>query len=149
MLHAWKFGNDRGLYRLFLPELQHRLGELHPEIQRFGYIGSGRSRFQVRSYQPCLDICRGLSAGMSLGFGADVMKRKRGRQSSRGYAGRFFDSKDAFRVQPPQVESYLLVEDVFTTGASANEAARMLKKSGVAKVYVVSLLMREDLVPDL
>ncbi len=39
----------------------------------------------------------------------------------------------------------ILLEDVFTTGATANEAARVLKKGGVNDVTVLSLLFREDL----
>ncbi|MCB1322963.1 MAG: hypothetical protein KDK34_22090, partial [Leptospiraceae bacterium] len=38
----------------------------------------------------------------------------------------------------------ILLEDLWTTGATANEAARVLKKNGVRKVIVLSLLLREE-----
>jgi predicted amidophosphoribosyltransferase len=33
----------------------------------------------------------------------------------------------------------LLVDDVFTTGATVNECARILKKSGAKQVFVLTL----------
>ena len=47
--------------------------------------------------------------------------------------------KGAFEVnRPEQVagKNILLVDDVFTTGATANEAAKILKKAGAGKVYI-------------
>ena len=35
--------------------------------------------------------------------------------------------------------SVLLVDDVFTTGATSNECAKVLRKGGVQKVYVLTL----------
>jgi len=37
-------------------------------------------------------------------------------------------------------KNIVLIDDVFTTGATANECARVLKKSGAAKVYVLTVL---------
>ena len=50
--------------------------------------------------------------------------------------------KGAFEVNRPEwVEgkNVLLVDDVFTTGATANEAAKTLKKAGAGKVYIFTL----------
>ena len=50
--------------------------------------------------------------------------------------------KGAFEVNQPELiagKNILLVDDVFTTGATVNEAAKMLKKNGAGKVYVFTL----------
>ena len=50
--------------------------------------------------------------------------------------------KGAFEVNRPELiagKNILLVDDVFTTGATVNEAAKMLKKNGAGKVYVFTL----------
>jgi predicted amidophosphoribosyltransferase len=50
--------------------------------------------------------------------------------------------KGAFEVNRPELiaeKNILLVDDVFTTGATVNEAAKMLKKNDAGKVYVFTL----------
>lgn len=50
--------------------------------------------------------------------------------------------RGAFVVREPQKildKRLLLVDDVFTTGATVNECARVLKKSGAKEVFVLTL----------
>jgi ComF family protein len=50
--------------------------------------------------------------------------------------------KNAFAVKRPRVvegENILLVDDVFTSGATVSNCARELKKNGAAKVYVLTI----------
>ncbi len=63
-------------------------------------------------------------------------------QATKTKAERAQNIKGAFEVNRPEwVEgkNVLLVDDVFTTGATANEAAKTLKKSGAGKVYIFTL----------
>ncbi|HEY0427911.1 MAG TPA: ComF family protein [Pyrinomonadaceae bacterium] len=50
--------------------------------------------------------------------------------------------KNAFEVKRPKLienENILLVDDVFTSGATASNCAKALKKNGAGKVYVLTL----------
>lgn len=50
--------------------------------------------------------------------------------------------RGAFVVREPQEiedKSHVLVDDVFTTGATVNECAKVLKKSGAKEVFVLTL----------
>lgn len=50
--------------------------------------------------------------------------------------------KNAFEVKRPRLienENILLVDDVFTSGATASNCATVLKKHGAAKVYVLTI----------
>ena len=50
--------------------------------------------------------------------------------------------KNAFEVGRPKLikgANVLLIDDVFTSGATASQCARVLKKNGSAKVNVLTL----------
>ncbi len=54
--------------------------------------------------------------------------------------------RGAYRVKPDKKlkgSKVLLVDDVFTTGATINECAKQLKKNGAVKVYVLTLARGE------
>jgi predicted amidophosphoribosyltransferase len=41
------------------------------------------------------------------------------------------------------INKYLLIEDTTTTGATINEAARLLKEAGVKEVIVLSIFLED------
>jgi len=50
--------------------------------------------------------------------------------------------RDAFRIKPGvdvKGQNYILVDDIYTTGASLNECARILKASGAAEISAMTL----------
>jgi ComF family protein len=69
-------------------------------------------------------------------------------QTSFNGAARRTNLKNAFAVVTPQRlagKKILLVDDVFTTGTTVNECARVLKKAGAAEVMVLTLArVKED-----
>lgn len=144
LLHAWKFENERRLYRAFLPALRRLIPQLQAmKLDRIGYIHSGPHLRQVRNYHPCQDLASALGEMLELPSGADIGKLKKLKQSSRGLTDRFLAVHGALTLKTNCIapgSSYLLVEDVFTTGATANEAARLLKRSGARYVAIVSTL---------
>lgn len=149
-LRRWKFENDRFLYLTMLPVLFKIEDFLLLDINRIVYISSGKSGLDTRNYQPCADLSVALSDKKMIEQGGDLKKKGMRKQSSRDYAHRFFSVHDSIGVYPERTEKktmheghYLLIEDVFTTGATANEAARILKKAGVKEVTVISLFLRE------
>jgi predicted amidophosphoribosyltransferase len=44
-----------------------------------------------------------------------------------------------FAAQTDGLQNVILIDDVFTTGATANACARVLKQSGAQKVVVISV----------
>lgn len=150
LMRSWKFLGNRYLYQSFLPFIKRKLKELaNLEIQRIGYIDSGARKLDLRSFQPCYDIANYVSNMLKIPLAKDLIKIKNKQQSKNELAERFFDIHNSLKLRKdfpsPPPHSYLLVEDVYTSGATANEAGRVLKKAGVTLVYVLSMLKAGDI----
>lgn len=147
VVHRWKFENDRRLWRLLwaICNASPVLAELRAgAIDRIVWIVSGSAGRRTRNYQPCKDIARALAQTLAVSCGPDLRKRSQKTQSAQSYADRFFMIHDSLEFRgPPGPGNWLLLEDVFTTGATANEAARILKKNGALQVFVLSLFLRD------
>ncbi|MBL8022275.1 MAG: ComF family protein [Leptospirales bacterium] len=145
LIHRWKFENERHIVQLFLPFLRDALAGLI--VDRACVISGGKRSF--RSFFPCNDLLR-VCKLLKIPFGTDLRKKRIGKnkkQSHRNQAGRYFEIRDSLRVVSgiSGVENYVVLDDVFTTGATANEAARILKSAGAKKVHILTLAMREEL----
>jgi predicted amidophosphoribosyltransferase len=144
LIGRWKFENDRPIGGLWISALTEILGQMGAD--RAGAIDSER---RLRSFRPARDLLR--AAGIAkVPCGIDLRKKRIARtrkQSQRNQAGRYFEVRDSLELlrDLSRVEHYVLLDDVFTTGATANEAARMLKKCGVSRVSVLTIAMREEL----
>lgn len=84
------------------------------------------------------------AAGSRLPVAPDLLARTRptASQTGLGRKARAANLKNAFRVRPGKIVSdlrLLVVDDVFTTGATANECARVLMKAGAKRVDVLTL----------
>jgi competence protein ComFC len=53
---------------------------------------------------------------------------------------RFLNIQNAFSISNPNIKNkYLIVDDVVTTGATLNEIAKLLKKSGAQEVWAITI----------
>ena len=82
--------------------------------------------------------------GEQLTLAASILERQRETKSQIGLTRhqRRENMRGAFRVaQPAQVQDreILLVDDVFTTGTTASECARILRRAGARKVFVATV----------
>jgi ComF family protein len=81
---------------------------------------------------------------LSISIAPDVMERRRETESQIGLTRnqRRENIRGAFAVTEPQNlagREVLLVDDVFTTGTTATECARVLLRAGAAKVWVATV----------
>ncbi len=80
--------------------------------------------------------------GLPMLSGALTRVRETPPQARMKRSDRIKNVKGAFQALNPERvrgENILIVDDVFTTGATSNEATRVLKKAGAEKVYVFTL----------
>jgi ComF family protein len=94
-----------------------------------------------------------LAKRSKLGFAPDALIRQRHTVKQKGLSRkeRHANVRGAFAVNEKQAaglcgKNVLLVDDVFTSGATLNECARVLKKAGATQVYVLTIarVTRDD-----
>lgn len=102
-----------------------------------------RWRLLRRRYNQAAEIARPLARGQGLAFLPDALERVRdtATQGGKSATGRRRNVAGAFAVQPGQRDRLaglrvLLIDDVLTTGATAQACARALKAAGAAAVHV-------------
>lgn len=87
---------------------------------------------------------RKLRPGWALGLRGDVLSRVRDTNAlfAMDPSARRKSLRGAFRVAKPEAvrgREVLLVDDIMTTGATARECSRVLRRAGAAKVWVVTM----------
>lgn len=104
-----------------------------------------KQRQKERGYNQAAVICRYLAAGTGLKLDERSLVRKIHTPIHRAgmdRKARELSVMNSFEVARPRLiagESVLLIDDIFTTGATASNCARILKKHGARAVRVVTL----------
>ena len=102
------------------------------------------NKMKERGFDQAFLIARQVARVLKLPLEGGLLRRVNATspQASMTRAERSRNIKGAFEVNRPEWvagKNILLVDDVFTTGATVNEAAKTLKKEGAGKVYVFTL----------
>ncbi|VUZ84950.1 DNA utilization protein GntX [Candidatus Methylomirabilis lanthanidiphila] len=102
-----------------------------------------RRRERARGFNQATLLAREVGRGFGLDVDGRVLKRVRATEAqSGGRREREDNVKGAFAVTRPdrvKDKKLLLIDDVFTTGATAGECARTLLTAGAAEVGVYTL----------
>jgi ComF family protein len=102
------------------------------------------ARLRNREYNQSLLLADRVSQARNIPLSYDnlVRTRETAPQTELSRAVRLKNLRRAFAVRRPQDitgKRVLVVDDVFTTGTTVNECAKVLRKAGAADVYVCTL----------
>jgi ComF family protein len=134
--HGRRIGLAKLIAKLMTRRLPYEPGILVPvPLHRWRILGRGFNQSAL--------VAGHLAKSNGLPIEIDALKRTRSTPLLRGYNARERSKavRGAFSVNPaarPRLrgQTVFLIDDVYTSGATANACARALKRSGASKVFV-------------
>lgn len=114
-----------------------------PPVDMIISVPMWRGKYQSRLYSTADELAKLVSEGTGMEYFGDVVIKTRdtGTQTELSGTERLLNVNGSFRVKRRSLvkdKRILLVDDVFTTGATVNEVARVLKGAKADKVYVLT-----------
>ena len=101
-----------------------------------------KSRLKKRGFNQAEIVAKVLSENTGIAMDAGAVKRIKATspQKELGDKGRKRNIRGAFAVQKNvKGENIVLIDDIYTTGSTLDEAARVLKKAGAENVYFLTV----------
>jgi ComF family protein len=144
LLRRHKYGLDQSLGRALAEYL-----DVAPGLDADGYevvipVPLHRSRLRWRGFNQAALLGAALARRLNCSLDVATLARVRSTppQTARDRAQRAHNVRDAFAVRRPlrvAGRRVLLVDDVMTTGATADECARVLRAAGARRIDVLTL----------
>jgi len=142
LVHRLKFGEKINYARSIGELLLRRLLETGELPDCLLPVSLHKSRLRQRGFNQSIEISREISKKLSIPIEHTAVIRQRSTVAQTGLNAkqRQKNIRDAFTVvRQLHYKHVLIIDDVMTTGATVNELAKVLKKSGVERVGVLSI----------
>jgi len=142
-IHALKFKGARELVRP-LSRVMVQTWETHPaQVDLIVPVPLHRSRVRERGFNQSELLAREVARTLGLPMHPHLLRRCRATaaQSGLGAPDRRANVSGAFGAVEPAPGTVLLIDDVFSTGFTASECARVLRRAGSIAVYVLTAAM--------
>lgn len=143
-----KFHNKRYLAKTFGDLMARKLEEKHVKADLILAVPISKKRMFERGFNQSEYIAKIIANFNHLPFENRVLIKSvnNSKQSLVGLKERMQNVKNVYEVKNNQwikEKTVILVDDIYTTGATMNECAKILKKNGAKKVIAFSALYSE------
>jgi ComF family protein len=139
-VHALKYRGARALGRAFALLLEPAVRSAELGLDALVAVPLHRSRFLERGYNQAQEVARALGSLIRVpALGRGLARRRAVTQTGQGARARRAAVGGVFRVARDLTGAHLgIVDDVVTTGATANALAAALKAAGAARCVVIA-----------
>ena len=142
LIRKYKYDERRDI-GVFLSDFMVEEYSSVPKVDLIIPVPMWGKKYQNRLYSTADELARLVSDKVGVEYCHDLVLKTRdtGTQTKLSGTERLENVKGSFRVKRRSYtkdKSILIIDDVFTTGATANEVARVLKGAGASKVYVLT-----------
>lgn len=144
-LYRFKYHNRREYAKYYGAELARVYGAWIRAcgIQAVVPIPLSRKRFRQRGFNQAEMIAKEMGKRLNLPVNCDLLFRVRDTKAQKNLneEERKNNLKKAFKTgtNKVQLDHILLIDDIYTTGSTMNEAAKELKRAGAGEVYCLSI----------
>jgi len=139
MLHCIKFENHRRLLNAMARIMAERVKDFDRDFDLVTFIPMNRKKKWKRGFNQSEVMAKAVSRAVSSPLKKVMAERFRTEtQKDLGYRDRFINVIDRYRVINDTIiqgKSVLIIDDVFTTGATLTECARVLLEAGASDVF--------------
>lgn len=146
LVHLLKYGDRLDLVKPFANWMKRAGAEILSEADALVPVPLHWTRLFQRRFNQSAELSRAIAKGRDIEVIDDVLTRVRATPPQVGLAReeRAKNVHGAFSVEKaitPKIKAkrIVLIDDVLTTGATANACARVLRKAGAARVDVLTL----------
>ena len=145
-IYAFKYSDKTYLARIFALMMAKKLRSLSKENRDFDLILSvplHKKRLRHRGYNQADLLAKYLSKELQIPYDSKALSRIKETQTMNqlSKSQRAPNVEDAFFVEKSSLKAkkILLIDDIYTTGATAKSIAALLKKQGVAHITMLSI----------
>ncbi len=147
LLHLFKYGHKTGLRFFFTEQMLIFARDYNLSVENHDLIipvPLHPARLRERGYNQSLLIAQMLSENFSIPLNHTSLLRVRHtpNQARLSQKERWTNIQAAFKIKPfndLRERNILLIDDLYTTGATASQAAKVLKAGGAKKVNVLTI----------
>ena len=142
----FKFNEQAYIYKTFLEILKNN-EKICTQIKKYDIIMPipiSKKRFKQRGYNQSALIARNLAKTLNIDYKENVLVKIKNNkpQSELGQHERSANVKDVYKLKETKKvykKNILLVDDIYTTGSTANECAKVLKENNANIVGIFTL----------
>ena len=152
LIHIYKYRSIKEIGRFFGKKAVEVLKNEYKEFTAIDGILSvpmHRKRYQERSFDHAHFLCDNISKSLKITDYSYLLKKNKNsqKQSFLDFEARLKNPLNTFTVKKNNVlpgKTILLIDDIFTTGATANALCKVLSENGVKKIYVFTIASGSD-----